>query len=52
MMRSTGGRLIARPMAHLIEPEPRWRWWVGAAGEVAVLLLIVAFVVGLSSLQP
>jgi hypothetical protein len=28
--------------AHQPVPEPRWRWWIGAVAEMAVLLSIVA----------
>lgn len=49
-MRSTGGRVIARPpMAHL--PEPRWRWWAGALAEMAVLLFAVAVVLVIAGLN-
>lgn len=30
--------------AHRIEPEPRWRWLVGVAGEIGFLGLCVVFV--------
>lgn len=42
---------VARLMAHRIEPEPRWRMWIGAAAEMAVLLLIVVFGVLLASVK-
>lgn len=52
MIRATGSRLIARPpMAHLPEPEPRWRWVSGMVGEILVLLFAVAVILAAAGLQ-
>jgi hypothetical protein len=39
-------------MAHRPLPEPRWRWWVGAAAEMALLFAFLILGVLLAGLQP
>lgn len=34
-MRSTGGRLIARPNTFMAAPKRRLPWWTGMAAEIA-----------------
>ncbi|MGH2512210.1 MAG: hypothetical protein ACRDGQ_05945 [Candidatus Limnocylindrales bacterium] len=43
---------VTRSMAHRPTAEPRWRWWLGAAVEMAVLAFLVLVVVVLASLAP
>lgn len=47
-MRSTGGRLIARPGTFLAAPKRRRPWWTGMALEIVGTAAFVALVLGVT----